>query len=127
MAALCARLETSLGLIAGALDFELMIETPQAIVAGDRSRAVLLSHPLWSKDPQLWNPAQARAQRHLVSGLGIQHTSFADMFMLARSPARVPPAPRPDRIGAMEAEIRQLRDDVSALQEQFAQFRKQFE
>jgi len=27
----------------------------------------------------------------------------------------------------MEAEIRQLRDDVSALQEQFAQFRKQFE
>ena len=35
--------------------------------------------------------------------------------------------PRTDRFGAMEAEIRQLRDDVSALQEQFAQFRKQFE
>ena len=37
------------------------------------------------------------------------------------------PAPRTDRFGAMEAEIRQLRDDVSALQEQFAQFRRQFE
>ena len=37
------------------------------------------------------------------------------------------PGPRTDRFGAMEAEIRQLRDDVSALQEQFAQFRKQFE
>jgi uncharacterized protein YceH (UPF0502 family) len=36
-------------------------------------------------------------------------------------------APRPDRLGAIEAEIQQLRDDVSALQEQFAQFRKQFE
>jgi len=36
-------------------------------------------------------------------------------------------APRTDRLGAMEAEIRRLRDDVSALQEQFAQFRKQFE
>jgi len=36
-------------------------------------------------------------------------------------------APRLDRIGAMEAEIRQLRDDLSALQEQFAEFRKQFE
>jgi len=37
------------------------------------------------------------------------------------------PAPRTDRLGAMEAEIRELRDHVSALQEQFAQFRKQFE
>lgn len=37
------------------------------------------------------------------------------------------PPPRTDRLGAMEAEIRQLRDDISALQEQFAQFRKQFE
>jgi len=37
------------------------------------------------------------------------------------------PPPRTDRLGAMEAEIRQLRGDVSALQEQFAQFRKQFE
>jgi len=37
------------------------------------------------------------------------------------------PAPRTDRLGAMEAAIRQLRSDVSALQEQFAQFRKQFE
>ena len=37
------------------------------------------------------------------------------------------PAPRTDRLGAMEAEIRQLRSDVSALQEQFTQFRKQFE
>ena len=36
-------------------------------------------------------------------------------------------APRADRLGAMEAEIRQLRADVNALQEQFAQFRKQFE
>ena len=35
--------------------------------------------------------------------------------------------PRADRLGAMEAEIRQLRVDVNALQEQFAQFRKQFE
>ena len=32
-----------------------------------------------------------------------------------------------DRYASMEAEIRQLRSDVSALQEQFAQFRKQFE
>jgi len=37
------------------------------------------------------------------------------------------PPPRTDRLGAMEAEIRQLRGDISALQEQFAQFRKQFE
>jgi len=37
------------------------------------------------------------------------------------------PPPRTDRLGAMEAEIRQLRGDVSALQDQFAQFRKQFE
>jgi uncharacterized protein len=35
--------------------------------------------------------------------------------------------PRTDRFGAMEAEIRQLRSDVNTLQEQFAQFRKQFE
>jgi uncharacterized protein YceH (UPF0502 family) len=37
------------------------------------------------------------------------------------------PAPRTDRLGAMERDIRELRADVSALQEQFAQFRKQFE
>jgi uncharacterized protein len=37
------------------------------------------------------------------------------------------PVPRTDRLGAMEAEIRQLRADVSELREQFAQFRKQFE
>lgn len=37
------------------------------------------------------------------------------------------PAPRTDRLGGLEAEIQQLRADVSALREQFAQFRKQFE
>ena len=38
-----------------------------------------------------------------------------------------PTLPRGDRMGALEAEIKQLRSEVSALQEQFAQFRKQFE
>ncbi|HWZ97986.1 MAG TPA: YceH family protein [Candidatus Dormibacteraeota bacterium] len=39
------------------------------------------------------------------------------------------PAPhvRTDRLAAMETELAQLRADVAALQEQFAQFRKQFE
>lgn len=35
--------------------------------------------------------------------------------------------PRGDRLGAMEAELGQLRSEVAALQQQFAQFRKQFE
>jgi len=35
--------------------------------------------------------------------------------------------PRGDRLAAMEAELRQLRSEVAALQQQFAQFRKQFE
>jgi uncharacterized protein YceH (UPF0502 family) len=37
------------------------------------------------------------------------------------------PAPHTDRLDGMEAEIHQLRADVGALREQFAQFRKQFE
>jgi len=45
----------------------------------------------------------------------------------AQSETVAEPAPRTDRLGAMEAEIQQLRADVSALEEQFAQFRKQFE
>jgi uncharacterized protein YceH (UPF0502 family) len=45
----------------------------------------------------------------------------------AQSETVAEPAPRTDRLGAMEAEIRQLRADVSALEEQFAQFRKQFD
>ncbi|HWY42811.1 MAG TPA: YceH family protein [Candidatus Sulfotelmatobacter sp.] len=35
--------------------------------------------------------------------------------------------PRGDRLAAMEAELGQLRSEVAALQQQFAQFRKQFE
>jgi uncharacterized protein YceH (UPF0502 family) len=38
-----------------------------------------------------------------------------------------PRSERTDRLGAMEVEIRQLRSDVNTLQEQLAQFRKQFE
>ena len=35
--------------------------------------------------------------------------------------------PRGDRLAAMEAELGQLRSEIAALQQQFAQFRKQFE
>jgi DEAD/DEAH box helicase domain-containing protein len=59
-----------------------------AIVADDHTRAVLLGHPLWSKDPQVWSSVQARAHRH-VSRLGVQHAWFTDMFVLARFPAKV--------------------------------------
>lgn len=38
-----------------------------------------------------------------------------------------PPAPGNDRMAALEAEIVQLRAEILALKEQFAQFRKQFE
>ena len=56
---------------------------------------------------------------HLLSD--VAETSTAQGESVAEPP------PRTDRLGAMEAEIRQLRGDVSALQEQYAQFRKQFE
>jgi uncharacterized protein len=41
--------------------------------------------------------------------------------------ASSPPAPREDRLTALEAQVRELREEVRSLKDQFASFRSQFE
>jgi uncharacterized protein len=59
---------------------------------------------------------------HLLSG---------ELPVSAAPPAsavkQVDPPPQPSRIGALEAEIAQLRRELEDLKQQFAGFRKQFE
>ena len=57
---------------------------------------------------------------HLLSGEP-QVDAVAEAPEMAASPGRV------DRLGALEAEVARLREEVSDLTRQFAEFRKQFE
>jgi hypothetical protein len=41
--------------------------------------------------------------------------------------AEAAPAPRPDRMAALEFEVTRLREDVEDLKQQLAAFRRQFE
>jgi uncharacterized protein YceH (UPF0502 family) len=61
---------------------------------------------------------------HLLSPVADADRSSTERAHTEQSSSSGPGA---DRLAAMEAEIGQLRSELAALQEQFAQFRKQFE
>jgi uncharacterized protein YceH (UPF0502 family) len=46
---------------------------------------------------------------------------------VSETPPEAPASPRPDRIGGLEAEVAQLRNELEDLKQQFAGFKKQFE
>ena len=60
-----------------------------AIVRADRKGAVIIGHPLWRREPALFNWEQAVALDELQSDLSVAHVSVSDPWVLQRIPAQV--------------------------------------
>jgi DEAD/DEAH box helicase domain-containing protein len=60
-----------------------------AVVRSDRQRGVVIGHPLWRREPALFNAAQAVAFDVLQSDLSVEHVEVSDPWVLQRLPAQV--------------------------------------
>jgi len=78
--------------------------------------------PFIMRLPKLPGTKEARYS-HLLSG----EPPKEQMEAAPSGAAAFPPAPRVDRLTAVEEEVRHLREDMRALEEKFAAFRSQFE
>jgi len=120
----------NLGRRESAILCELMLRGPQTL--GElRSRADRMHHfddlseveSVIERNPELMTklprrPGEKEARyAHLLSGAP----------SVAETAGEEPPPPRADRLGALEAEVGQLRSEIEDLKRQFAIFKQQFE
>ncbi len=60
-----------------------------AVVKKDKSRGVVLGHPLWRQDEANFNETQAIAVDELGVDHGIEFTVMSDVWVLQRTPAKI--------------------------------------
>jgi DEAD/DEAH box helicase domain-containing protein len=83
--------ESFLKAFGGAFDckIETVGEGLLAIVRTDRTRAVILGHPLWRHDEAAFNAPQAAAYDGVTFDHGIQAVVMSDVWVLQRTPAQI--------------------------------------
>jgi hypothetical protein len=95
-----------------------------AAVEAALQRLSTRAEPLVKKLPRAPGTKESR-HTHLLGG-EVNVEAMAATTPVEESPGILPPAD-PDRVAKLEAEIEQLRQQLSDLQTQFAELRKQFE